>query len=440
MQRIAQHRLATAVVVCSLAGLVGVRTAAATAIVDVNLGVISYLAIDSIPITANRVTISLVGGTYTIDDPAENAVMLGTEANAQGCVPFDSNTVTCPAAGITGFDVRTKAGQDTVDLTGIPVPAAIDGGLDADTLVGGASDDTIVWTPGNGSDVVDGGPGSDTLRFIGSNIGEVIAITSRASGFRLTRNIGTVTVDADDVELLDLTTVGGADDVSTTVLRNTTQQIKAGSDTEADTLRIDADGVCLTREGVTFEAPGFAPILIGNFANVLVGDVYCRLDPCDGAVATTGCTVNGVKDQPCVGTNADDVILGTLGSDVILGGGGNDRIRGGAGDDLLCGESGDDSLSGGRGDDTVVGGIGADRLKGDSGNDTLLGGDDDDRLIGGSGIDDLDGGLGNDGLIAGSGDDTLRGGDGVDAIKGGGGTDICTDTDQVGPFSGCELP
>jgi Ca2+-binding RTX toxin-like protein len=440
MKCIDPHRIAALMVVCSLTGLVGARPAAATAIVDVNLGVISYLAIDSIPLTPNRLTISLVGGTYTIDDPAENSVTLGTEANAQGCLPFDSNTVTCPAAGITGFDLRTKAGQDTVVLTGIPVPATIDGGIDADTLVGGASDDTFVWTPGNGSDVVDGGPGSDTLRFIGSNIAEIIAVTARGAGFHLTRNVAAIAIDADDVELLDLSTQGGADDVSTTVLRGTAQQLKSGTDAEADTLHVDARDVCLTREGATFEAPGFAPVLIANFANVLVGGVYCRLDPCEGAVATSGCTVNGVKGQPCVGTNADDVILGTLAADVILGGGGNDRIRGGAGDDVLCGEAGDDSLTGGRDDDTVVGGIGADRLKGDSGNDTVLGGDDDDRLIGGSGIDDLDGGVGNDGVIAGSGDDVVRGGDGADQIKGGGGSDACTDTDQAGPFSGCELP
>ena len=51
--------------------------------------------------------------------------------------------------------------------------------------------------------------------------------------------------------------------------------------------------------------------------------------------------------------------------------------------------------------------------------------------VGGSGTDVLDGGLG---------DDRIRGGAGADGIDGGGGDDVCTDSDQVGPFIRCELP
>ncbi len=429
------------VIVLSLGSVVLARPAAATALVDLVTGVLFYNAVNTIPpVVANTLTISLAGGVYTIDDPAESTLDLGPGALGQGCAPYDSNTITCPAAAIAGFDVDTNDGQDSIVLTGVPVPANIDGGVSADTIVGGSAGDTIVWTPGGGSDVIDGGPGSDTLRFFGSNIAEVFKITAEGAGFALTRNIGAVDLGAESIELLDLATLAGADDVSTTPLANTAQQLKSGTDAEPDTLRIDADGRCLVREGDTFEVPGFGSILIAHFATVLVGDLFCRVDPCDGAVATMGCTVNGAHGQVCQGTDANDVIIGSVAADVIIGGGGSDRIRGGAGDDLLCGGEGEDGITGGRDADTIAGGPGADRLRGDSGNDIVLGGDDGDKLVGGSGADDLDGGLGDDSLVAGSGDDTLRGGDGLDLVKGGGGTDTCTDTDQSGPFSGCDLP
>jgi Ca2+-binding RTX toxin-like protein len=429
-----------AILTVSLGSTLLVGPATATTAVDLAGGVLSYTAINHAPPNDNAVTISLAGAVYDFDDPLETDVALGPGATAAGCTLFDSNTFTCPAAAITSFDIRTNDGPDTIVLTGVPAPATIDGGLSNDTIIGGNGDDTIVWTPGGGSDVVDGGPGSDTLRFIGSNANETIVIVPEGEGFELFRDIGAIDLHAANVELIDLGTIGGADTVQTTPLRTTAQQLKGGTDTALDTLTIDANARCLEREGDTFTVDGFGSILVANFPTLLVVDQFCRPDPCANAVATDGCTVNGVHDQPCQGTDGDDVIFGTPGPDVILGGGGNDKIRGGAGDDLLCGGAGDDALSGGRDDDTLVGGPGNDSLKGDSGDDTLLGGDDDDRLIGGSGADDLDGGRGNDRLVAGSGADVLRGGDGVDSIKGGGGIDACTDTDQSGPFSGCELP
>jgi hypothetical protein len=39
----------------------------------------------------------------------------------------------------------------------------------------------FVWNPGDGSDVVDGGAGTDTLQFNGANIAEKIDITANGS-------------------------------------------------------------------------------------------------------------------------------------------------------------------------------------------------------------------------------------------------------------------
>ncbi len=141
------------------------------------------------------------------------------------------------------------------------------------------------------------------------------------------------------------------------------------------------------------------------------------LDPCDTATPTLGCIVNGVLNQPCVGTPGQDIIIGTSGNDVILGGGGNDELRGNQGDDELCGEAGNDLL------------VGA------TGNDTLRGGADKDMLRGEVGADVLDGGSENDKLLGGPGNDNLTGGDGTDVLRGDAGTDACDGETETA----CEL-
>jgi Ca2+-binding RTX toxin-like protein len=404
-------------------------------------GTLSY---SSAPVDTlqNALTVSLANSVYTIDDP-NDPIDIGTNASAAGCVAVDSNTITCPAAPITALALSTGGADDHITLENVAVPALVVGGPGNDTLQGGPENDTFIWEPGDGSDVIDGGAGQDTLTFTGANASEHIAITPDGSGFQLARDVASILMKVQNTEVLRLATLGGDDEVSTTNLIDTLQMIRAASDIDtdiADTLRVDGAGLCVVRVNDTFETAGRQPIQFASFDDVILANAFCGPDPCEGAVATLGCTVNGVRDQPCQGTPGNDVIIGTAGNDVILGGGGNDRISGRKGDDLLCGEEGDDHLVGGPGNDTLVGGPGADSLRGNGGNDVLLGGDDDDDLSGGSGMDALDGGLGDD-RLRGDGDaDALQGGAGSDALDGGRGDDRCGDADQVGPFLRCELP
>src|SRR5258708_40078612 len=85
----------------------------------------------------------------------------------------------------------------------------------------GAGDDTFVWNPGEGSDTVDGGAGNDTLVFNGANIDEKIDISANGSRVRLTRAIGTVVMDVNGTETLDVNTRGGADTVTANDLTGT---------------------------------------------------------------------------------------------------------------------------------------------------------------------------------------------------------------------------
>ena len=73
-----------------------------------------------------------------------------------------------------------------------------------------AGDDTFVWNPGDGSDVVDGQDGFDTLQFNDANIAETVNISANGSRTRLTRDIGGVTMDLGTMERIQIAALGGA--------------------------------------------------------------------------------------------------------------------------------------------------------------------------------------------------------------------------------------
>jgi Ca2+-binding RTX toxin-like protein len=100
--------------------------------------------------------------------------------------------------------------------------------------------------------------------------------------------------------------------------------------------------------------------------------------------------------------------------------------------DLYTRFGGDDSLSGEAGNDSINGG---------GGNDTILGGDGVDTLKGGSGNDRIDGGSDSDLIYAGSGNDIIvaTGADFVDSVHGGDGNDTLDHTGLFGSFTGATL-
>src|SRR6185503_18307881 len=87
----------------------------------------------------------------------------------------------------------------------------IDGNQGADTALMGAGDDTFQWDPGDGSDVVEGQEGFDTLLFNGANIAEQMDLLANGSRALFTRNIGSITMDLDGIERINVNALGGAD-------------------------------------------------------------------------------------------------------------------------------------------------------------------------------------------------------------------------------------
>ena len=300
------------------------------------------------------------------------------------------------------------------------------------------------------ADRIDGGAGSDTASYAGSNAAVQIDLSSpkNKDGFIIAKGGHAEGDELKNVENLigsnhndDLTGDSGAnkieggagadmlaggegDDELVGGVGNDTFIGDAGADVIDGGDGIDTVSYILSVSGVTI-------------------DLNSTPDN-DGFVQGQGGYAAGDKlknIENLIGSAHADVLAGNDVANDIKGGAGNDRITGHDGDDTLSGEEGDDSiyggdnndtLTGGGGNDTIEGGSGADRIEGGAGNDTLEGGSgadtikgeaDDDTIDGGSGNDTIEGGAGNDIIKGGRGHDTIRAGDGNDIVEGGPGGD-----------------
>ena len=155
----------------------------------------------------------------------------------------------------------------------------IRGGTGNDQLEGGAGDDVFLWSPGDGSDSLDGGLGSNTLNFSGANINENLAVTSIPEGFQLTRDIAAVTLQVFNIQALNVMALGGDDTISTRPLDFTTQTFDGGTQTNADTLTYDGQGLCTTQAPGFLESVAHKPVLFTNFEAVTLANAACMLQP-----------------------------------------------------------------------------------------------------------------------------------------------------------------
>jgi Ca2+-binding RTX toxin-like protein len=175
-------------------------------------------------ILINGEAISVQGGQPTLANTSEIDVFGG---NGNDTITLDN---VAPPAGQALPDAHPFGGSGNDTLVGGGGNDILDGGNGNDTLVGGKGadtaflgngNDTFIWNPGDGSDVVEGQAGFDTLVFNGANINEKFVLSANGGRASLTRDVGTVVMDVNSVEDIQLNTLGGADTVTVNDLTGT---------------------------------------------------------------------------------------------------------------------------------------------------------------------------------------------------------------------------
>ena len=264
--------------------------------------------------------------------------------------------------GGPGSDILTGGDGDDRFLGG-PGNDVLLGRNGTDTLIGnegndflfGENDhDKIIWNEGDGSDLIEGGLGQDTMEMTTSTGNDDIDIDNQGRVIKIKRTNGTkFNLSIGSTELLNLRTLDGRDKVSVQ----------------------DLTGV-LNLKTITIDA---GPGNDGISASDLEAEITL--------IARGG--------------EGNDVLLGGAGNDILFGQDGRDILISYAGNDFLSGGEGGDIIFSGAGNDSVIGGNGNDVISGGNGNDTLRGGNDHDSLDGGADFDFLDGGAGTDSAING---------------------------------------
>jgi Ca2+-binding RTX toxin-like protein len=245
-----------------------------------------------------QVHVAFLGGAWVV---TEQGLPM---AVAEGCSLLGPETASCPHAPTpTGLLLNGGEGSDLLAVEpSVPatVSARLTGGNGADTLIGGAGNDSLDGSsgPGNG-DQLYGGPGDDAL-----TEGSVLA-GEGGSDLLISAPCGE-TIDGGP----------GIDSVSFA--------------------RYAYEGIEATLGGTA----GIAPY--GSFAG--------------------GCPTEHGGPPPSQISSSVERIEGSPNRDILSGDGGPNVILGRGGDDEIHGAGDDDFLVGGRGSDALYGESGADRL------------------------------------------------------------------------------
>src|SRR5213080_3844858 len=137
-----------------------------------------------------------------VADGVDNTIVTSRDAAGQlfvngGAVPINGGQAT--VANTSTIQVFGQGGNDTITLneSNGALPAALlfggagndtlTGGSGADQLFGQGGNDRMIWNPGEGSDLNEGGDGIDTIEINGGNGAETFTTTANGTRVRFDR-------------------------------------------------------------------------------------------------------------------------------------------------------------------------------------------------------------------------------------------------------------
>ncbi len=244
--------------------------------------------------TFERIVVTARGGDDTVRIDDANGTFTDTE----------STTV----SGGAGDDEFLGGGGAELFFGGSGEDVA-DGNRGNDTGIMGSGHDVFIWDPGDGSDVIEGQAGYDTMDFNGSPGDENFDASANGQRLRFFRDAGNITMDTDGVERVDLDALGGKD--------NTVVNDLSGTDVKK--VYVDLAGTIGGTAG-----DGAADSVV---VNATPGDDEIDIRPRNGRAVLSGLAAKVVIASPEAANDALDVnALG--GEDTIrLGGGLSGLIR-----------------------------------------------------------------------------------------------------------------
>ena len=332
--------------------------------------------------TAGNDTVQVSGtaGSVAVAGLAATVNIAGAEAaNDQLIIDVGDGNDVITAAGLAAgallLTIDGGAGNDTI--TGSAGADHLIAGDGNDTVIGGRGNDvaflgngndTFIWNPGDGSDLVEGEAGTDTLVFNGANANENIDISANGQRVRMFRDVGNVTMDLGGIEHLQVVTLGGTDtvnvgDLSGTGVTQVAIDLSAtpGSgqgDGQVDTVNVNGTA---GNDRISVVSSGSSVVVNGLAAQTRIEGIDAGVDHLvvnggagDDIISASGLRA-GQVNLTINGGDGNDTITGSAGNDIIIGGHGSDVASMGAGDDTFVWNPGD-------GSDTVDGGAGKDML------------------------------------------------------------------------------
>ena len=320
-------------------------------------------------------------------DPAPFSIDMGTiekvVLNMGG--GNDTFSATGNLAALVSVKVDGGAGDDTIlgsngadTLLGGDGNDFIDGQQGNDAAFLGAGDDTFQWDPGDGSDMVEGQAGTDKLLFNGSAGSEIFALSANGSRALLTRTLGNITMDLNDMEVATVNTLAGSDTITVNDM-SATDVVEVNVNLGGTLGGTNGDGAA---DIVIANATGGNDIIdvFGAGTSVSVLGLAARINVTNAEAANDVLVIQG-------GAGDDDITATTLPADVVKltldGGAGDDTLLGSQGADILIGGEGNDFIFGDNGNDTAFMGSGNDVFQWDpgDGNDVVEGQDGADQLL-----------------------------------------------------------